>query len=179
MDALEPRQGKLVTLVPYIRGISPRDTLLRWWLLMDQAKGQDKIFWGQTVLHENQRGDPLAFMEAFHHRFAYGVYDRQTEELIGFNWLEHIKPQKQAQYGLFYDRKAWGESAGEATELATTYAFGTLGLKIVWGFTPWVLAVKHVLKLGWHHEATLHGFAWIDGKAHDMYVMKLDVMEDV
>ena len=179
MDALEPRHGKLVTLVPHVRGISARDTLLRWWLLMEQHGGGEKIFWSQTILHENQRGDPLAFIESFHHRLAYGVYDRNTEELVGFNWFEQIKPQKQAQYGLYFIKDAWGDPAAEATELATTYAFGTLGLKIIWGFTPWRVAAQHVRKLGWHHEATLHGYAWINNKPCDLYVMKIDVLEDV
>jgi hypothetical protein len=170
-----PRRGRYATVIPYIRGLSPRDELLRWWLLMDQHGGQKYIFWADQSGYETLRGDPIAFLDSFSARLAFACYDNATEELVGFNWVEHLKPRHHGQYGMYYKPKTPREVTRDATFLTTMAVFEYYtALPALFGFTPWKAALQHGKALGWQHVATLPGFAQMGDACKDIYVLKLD-----
>ena len=174
-DPYRPRKGRYATVIPYIRGLSPRDELLRWWLLMDQHGGQKYIFWADSVRTETVRGDPQSFLAAFNERLAFGCYDNATDELVGFNWVEHVKPKHHGQYGMYYQPKTPTEVTREATWLTTLAVFEYFTtLRFLFGFTPWKAALKHGTALGWQHVGTIPGLAAMGDECRDMYVLRLE-----
>lgn len=174
-DPSRPRRGRYATVIPYIRGLSPREELLRWWLLMDQHGGQKYIFWADQSGVETLRGDPVAFVAAFAQRLAFACYDNATEQLIGFNWVEHITPRHHAQWGMYFSPKTSREVIFDANLLTTRAVFAHLRtLRFLFGFTPWKAALKHGLKQGWQHVATLPGFAAMGEEGKDLYVLRLE-----
>ena len=169
-----PRRGRYATVVPYVRGQSPRDELLRWWLLMEQHGGQQELFWSVPSRLETRRGDPLAFGEAFSRRLACACYDNATEELIGFNWVEHVKPKHHGQFGMYYTPHTSTAVSCEATSLMTMTMFSVITtLRFLFAMTPWDWALSHWLALGWQQVATLPGFAVVDDACCDLYVVRL------
>lgn len=171
LEKAKPRTGRYATIIPYIRGISPRETLLHWWLLLEECKGVPSIFWSQACAAETLRGDPIAFCAAFANRLACGIYANTTQNLVGFTWIEHIKLGHHAQFGMWYSRRAWGNVARDGTFLTTQLVFEAVNIQALYGFTPWKLALRHGLTLGWKHVGTLPGFAIVRDERRDMYVM--------
>jgi hypothetical protein len=170
-----PRRGRHATVVPYVRGQSPRDELLRWWLLMEEHGGQQELFWSAPGRLEAQRGDPLAFAEAFSRRLACACYDHASEQLIGFTWVERLHPRHHGHFGMYFIPYTTTAVRREATSLMTTAIFTVVTtLPCLFAMTPWDWALAHWLALGWQQVATLPGFAVVDDQCRDLYVLRLE-----
>lgn len=173
-DAYRPRRGQFATVIPYIRGISPRRELLAWWLLMDEHRGQRFIFWHEHAAFETIQGDPIAFMAAFRARLAFACYDNKSGEQFGFNWVENIKPAAHAHYGMWYRPKTPRALTRDATFMTTMAVFEHFkALQFIFGLTPWKAALKHGTDLGWKHAATIPDYAPVQDELRPMYVLQL------
>lgn len=173
-QVVTPLQGQGATIIPWTRGLSARDEVLRYWLLAEREQSHKYIFWadyGAPAL----LGDPVTFCAAFSQRACFSVYDHTTQELVGVTWVEKIVPWHSAHYGMFFARRAWGALAREATRLTVAKVFEVLPqMPQLFGLTPWKTALRHGLATGWAHVATLPGFAAMrDRTARDLYVLRI------
>jgi hypothetical protein len=170
-EPLTPVIGQHVRLEPYIRGLSPRDTLVKLWQFMERCPGgAAKIFWTQQVAVETQRGDPESYMAAFSQRISLAVYRRREQEIVGHVWFENVSAQESAQIGLLYHRRVWGPVAREATALACAWAVEWVKVQRIFGITPFRLAVRHAEAVGFKLVGILPGFTL----GRDVFVLCLE-----
>ena len=170
-------QGKLVTLTPYVHGYSSRDMLYQLWVLIEQEKVWNLIFYDtqESETPVPTRGDlgTFAVYMATPGRLPLIVQDNKSGEISGLMWYDSIIPKFRAQGSYWMRRRFWGHRTREAALIALDYGFHYLNLKTVWAFTPWLTSVKTTNSLGFTYVASIPDYCLTDGKIRDIHVSYL------
>ncbi|MBI3937143.1 MAG: GNAT family N-acetyltransferase [Betaproteobacteria bacterium] len=175
-DAASRLVGEHVRLWPYVRGYFPRHALYVLWQMMEAERAAPLLFYGRpgrADLPEATQGDLVDFIRCFEpqegRRALLLVQGLRSGETEGMVWFDDFTPHRCA-INMFYRRRAWGTVAREGSRLACGYAFENFGVKSIWGYSPFPLAVRHAEAIGFRILAVLPRYAWVNGKAQDMSV---------
>ena len=176
--------GEHVRLYPYVRGHWPPETLYALWkLLMPDQDTAKNIFFGRSVLGPPTPyptlGDLVEFVRFFdpdppgQRRLLIAESLRTPGEVVGLFWFDDLVPGHRAAGNGLYRRRFWGAPAREASRLALAWGFAELGVRAIWAYTPWRVAVKHCEAVGLRLVATLPEFVELDGVPQDMHILRV------
>jgi len=176
--------GEHVRLYPYVRGHWPPETLYALWkLLMPDQDTAKNIFFGRSVLGPPTPyptlGDLVEFVRFFdpdppgQRRLLIAESLRTPGEVVGLFWFDDLVPGHRAAGNVLYRRRFWGAPAREASRLALAWGFAELGVRAIWAYTPWRVAVKHCEAVGLRLVATLPEFVELDGVPTDMHILRV------
>lgn len=176
--------GEHVRLYPYVRGHWPPETLYALWkLLMPDQDTAKNIFFGRSVLGPPTPyptlGDLVEFVRFFdpdppgQRRLLIAESLRTPGEVVGLFWFDDLVPGHRAAGNVLYRRRFWGAPAREASRLALAWGFAELGVRAIWAYTPWRVAVKHCEAVGLRLVATLPEFVELDGVPQDMHILRV------
>jgi len=163
--------GEHVRLWPYSSHISPT-ALVYLWQKINEAGMAHRVFWPHAQKAEQQTLNLEFFLSTMHGALPLLVQDLGTGSIGGLVWFDDVHVGFRGSINLFYERRLWGIKAREGTAIATRYGFEAFGFQSIWGITPWKIAARHGLKLGYKHVATLPKYACVQGELHDVYVFK-------
>ena len=164
--------GSQVRLWPYSPASYPPDTLVELWRLLQAERAQTKVFWSRAHQVYSDPA-PLAWFMGFMQSVILMLpQDLESGALMGFCWFDDIVHQHRAAQNIFYARRFWGSRAQEASTLCARYGHEVMGWPTLWGLTPWPLAVRHAEVVGFRYVATLEDYAFIEGKSHDVHVVR-------
>lgn len=163
-------EGEFFKIWPYARSAGyPPDTLYALWKAMQAEDGV------RRVLYESKRLDLEAFMAYFSDALVYIATTKDLQHVLGTVWFTAIKKQ-QAQVGIFFSRRAQGNLARNITNRVLLFAFATYQWQTIWGLTPWRMAARHGVLLGFKHIATVPDFIEMPyaHKRMPLHVIRLD-----
>ncbi|HYE89536.1 MAG TPA: GNAT family protein [Terriglobales bacterium] len=163
-----------LVMYPYQRGAYPRAILGALWQLMEAEGATAKVFHAQQG-PETERGDLVEFVRYFDDpkRVLLIMAEPDTKDLVGMVWFDDVVAGHRAAINIFYARKVWGARSRAATREAITWAFQTLGVASMWGYTPHRTAVRHGQALGFQIVAVLPEFARVGGRPQDVTILRL------
>jgi RimJ/RimL family protein N-acetyltransferase len=143
------------------------------WHLMEREGATAKVFHAQQG-PAAERGDLVEFVRYFDDPKRYLLMAVTAEaEPVGMVWFDDVVMNHRAAVNIFYARKVWGRQARATTADAVTWAFRSLGVSAIYGYTPWRTAVRHGQSLGFHIVATLTGYAFVDGAPKDVTILRM------
>lgn len=172
--------GTHVRLHVYQRGQWPPETLATLWkLLMPDQETAKTIFFGRAPLASTpypMLGDLVEFVRFFEpesgqRRLLIAENITTPGDVVGIFWFDDLVPGHRAAGNVLYRRRYWGTPAREASRLALAWGFAELGVRAIWAYTPWRLAVRHCEAVGLRLVATLPDFIELEGVPQDMHVL--------
>ena len=175
--------GQHARLYPYVRGHWPPETLYALWkLLMPDQETAKKIFFGRPAPAGAPYpilGDLVEFVRFFdpdppgQRRLLIAQSLREPDQVVGLFWFDDLVPGHRAAGNVLYRRRFWGAPAREASRLALAWGFAELGVRAIWAYTPWRIAVKHCEAVGLSLVATLPEFIEVDHVPTDMHILRV------
>lgn len=175
--------GELVRLYEHQRGHWPPETLATLWrILMPDLDTAKKIFFGRLigpVTPYPTLGDLVEFVRFFEpelpgqRRLLIVQSVEAPDQVVGLFWFDDLVPGHRAAGNVLYRRRFWGAPAREASRLALAWGFAELGVRAIWAYTPWRLAVRHCEAVGLSLVATLPEFVELDGIPSDMHILRV------
>lgn len=166
--------GQMVRLWPYAPGyFGGPDFLYTLWQRLRDDRAIDRVFWSHVPFEDSPQ-PTYEFFSGYMDKRALMliVQDRTNGELAGMIWFDDIVLGHRASLNLWYPRRYWGAPAREATAMATRYAFKVHGWRHLFGLTPWKLAMRHGLALGWQAQ-TVPNYALVRDQVRDLYILSL------
>lgn len=179
LEALTFPQGRLV---PYIPDVIPQSVLQQLYSELQRTHALARIFW-QTP------DSPV--VTSWTHFQAWCVEHPVFlvllgHEIVGLVWLTGYVPRWHAHLGLWYRRTVRGPVAWNATRTLARWCFMRLELHTLWAMTPYRDGLRHAAWASTCHvypndyghtvhqilHATLKGYARINGKARDVYIVR-------
>ena len=166
--------GEHVIMWPYARGVYPPDTLYRLWKAFHGSGMVDLAFYGSLAGPERAVPHDLEEMVSYLSSTVLLIaQSKEHDEIAGAFWFSGVSIGAQAAGNCFYLRKFWGDPAREATRIAFNYGFEELDLQQIWGFSPWMTAIKHAVSCGAEQVATLPDFIRIKGVNRAIHVCRI------
>ena len=169
--------GTLCQIWPYTRGTIGRDVLYTVWKAVEDAHEGHKLFWGvqdPPSIH----ADLISFCEffdTFKHpdRILLLVQDKASRNFAGFLWFDQIVTGHRAFGSIFIAPAYRGALATEALNLCLDYMFHAIGVKTIWGMTPWPKALALIMRGGFENVATLQDFAVVNEQTYHVQLCRL------
>ena len=167
-------KGKLVNVLPYVRGYFAPDISYQIWSQMAKEDVLKLIFF-EEPLKETPIAThaDLAFVTEYFlnpQRIVLLVTDKELGELAGVIWFDSILPHFRAHGSYWMRRKYWGHPTEEASRIALDYMFNFVDVLSVWAYTPWLTSVKTTNRLGFDYITALPESTFAAGKVRDMHV---------
>lgn len=171
---LSRMEGRHTVIWPYSRSYYGRDLPYKLWSLIEKEDAIKLIFSEVPGDPEKKKahGDLAHFIAHFADpsRILLIASDH-SGEIAGITWFDVQMPNYRALGNVWFRRKFWGEAAREAGVMSLDYMFHVVGTQHIWGYTPWLTAVKYCLAIGFNHTTTLPGYALCNGKSRDMHIV--------
>ena len=170
----ERLKGEFVTVLPYARGYFARDLLYQVWYYMEKEDAIKLVF--SELPHTKEPipsgGDFVHFLGHVNQPNVIPLVIEANNEIAGFMWFQIGVPGYRAEGSEWFRRKYWGYPAREGVRLCLDYMFhSAVGVKHIWGRTPWETAMKSCLSLGFELVCVLPDFFLVRGKPKDCYLV--------
>ena len=156
------------TIYPYARHVQyPPDTLYSLYRAMVAEETLERVFYSE------KKPDIISFCEYFDRAVLFIATTPDVKKILGAVWFTEPVQNFKANVGIWYSRVAHGDVARDITDRTIRFAMDSFHWRVIWAFTPWRMAARHGLFIGFNIVATLPQFVLHrSGKPMNMYVLK-------